>query len=104
MSVKTAKRSAKRNATSTQTGKILVESSSRNDDQIVTQDEIKRAKENLIEEHLPPLTLIFIVLLCSGALLVLNLRDFLTTGKNIGSSWDEAMMVRTATQVESGVK
>jgi hypothetical protein len=51
-------------------------------------------KKELILEHLPPLPLVLIVLFCSGALLVFSLRDFLTTGRNIGGRFDEAMMVR----------
>lgn len=97
MSVKSSKREARTKATRTKAGKVgkvLIESSTMKHDGVVTKDEIQRAKANLAAEHLPPLALTFIVLLCSGALLVLNLRDLLTTGKNIGGSWDEAMLVR----------
>lgn len=60
---------------------------------IVTKDEIMKAKEALIEEHLPPLSLSFIIVLCSGFLLMLSLRDFLTTGKTIYGSWDDKLLV-----------
>lgn len=46
-----------------------------------------------IAEHLPPLPLCLIVLFCSLGLLVFALRDLLTTGRNIGGTWDEAMLV-----------
>ena len=51
-------------------------------------------KAALVEEHLPPLALVWIVLFCSGTLFVFAIRDFLTTGRNIGGAWDEAMLVR----------
>lgn len=44
-------------------------------------------------DDLPPIALVCTVLLCSGALLVFALRDFLTTGRNIGGTWDEAFLV-----------
>ena len=50
-------------------------------------------KQELILEHLPPLPLVLVVLFCSGALLIFALRDFMTTGRNIGGAWDEAMLV-----------
>ncbi|GAX25876.1 hypothetical protein FisN_6Hh086 [Fistulifera solaris] len=49
----------------------------------------------IISDHLPPLPLCLIVLICSLGLLVFALRDFLTTGRNIGGSWDEAMLIFT---------
>ena len=49
--------------------------------------------DSIIEEHLPPLSLVFVVLFCSGALLVMAMRDFMSTGRNIAGSWDEAMLV-----------
>ena len=51
------------------------------------------AQKELVLEHLPPLPLVFTILFCSGALLIFALRDFLTTGRNIGGTWDEAMLV-----------
>jgi hypothetical protein len=48
----------------------------------------------LADDHLPPLLLTFLVVFCSGALLIFSLRDFLSTGRNIGGTWDEAMLVR----------
>jgi len=55
--------------------------------------EAEAEQQALIEEHLPPLGLTFLILLCSGFLLVFALRDLLSTGKNIGGSYDEAMLV-----------
>ena len=52
-----------------------------------------KTREELVAEHLPPLALVLVILLCSGALLVFSFRDFFTTGKNIAGSWDEAMLV-----------
>lgn len=57
------------------------------------KEEKKAEKQAAIEEHLPPLLLTFLILACSGAMLVLCLRDFWTTGKNIAGSWDEALLV-----------
>lgn len=48
----------------------------------------------VVSDHLPPLPLCLIVLLCSLGLLVFALRDFLTTGRNFSGTWDEAMLVR----------
>ena len=70
----------------------------KNDENVtVSSEEIRRVKEKMslvAEEHLPPLGLAFVVLLCSGFLLVLNLRDFATTGKNLLGDWDESLLVR----------
>ena len=52
-----------------------------------------KSTAELVAEHLPPLSLIFVVLLCSGSLFVLGLRDALATGKIIGGPMDEAMQV-----------
>jgi hypothetical protein len=68
----------------------------------VSSEEIRRAKEKiLVEDHLPPLGLAFVVLVCSGFLLVLNLRDFATTGKNLLGEWDESLLVRTVMTIFS---
>jgi hypothetical protein len=58
-------------------------------------------KQQVIEEHLPPLVLTFIILACSGFLLVFALRDFLSTGKNIAGKWDESMLVRSCCRTAS---
>jgi hypothetical protein len=58
-------------------------------------------KQQVIEEHLPPLALTFIILACSGFLLVFALRDFLSTGKNIAGKWDESMLVRSCCRSSS---
>lgn len=62
----------------------------------LNQGAFKKEQYVIAEEHLPPLPLVFTILMCSGALLVLALRDVMATGRNIGGSWDEAMMVRLA--------
>jgi hypothetical protein len=64
--------------------------------EIVSEDKIGRDGKNaaaLAEEHLPPLFLVGVVLMCSGVLFVLAMRDFCSTGKVIAGSWDEAFMV-----------
>ena len=48
----------------------------------------------LAEDHLPPLALVFTILICSGALWVLGLRDLMATGKNFLGPMDDAFMVR----------
>lgn len=53
----------------------------------------KKTNAELVAEHLPPLSLIFVVLVCSGGLFVLSLRDALATGKIIAGPMDEAMQV-----------
>ena len=53
----------------------------------------KQKQDQLILEHLPPLLLVLTILFCSGVMLVFSLRDFFTTGRNIGGEWDEAMLV-----------
>lgn len=50
-------------------------------------------RKEMIDDHLPPLSLVLTVLLCSGALSVLAMRDFAATGKNILGSIDEPMLV-----------
>ena len=54
------------------------------------------AKNALAEAHLPPLFLVGATLLCSGFLLVLALRDFCTTGRNLLGDIDEAFLVSNA--------
>jgi hypothetical protein len=49
--------------------------------------------EVLADEHLPPLFLVAVVLMCSGPLFVLAMRDFFSTGKVIAGSWDKAILV-----------
>jgi hypothetical protein len=57
----------------------------------------------VISDHLPPLPLCLIVLFCSLGLLIFALRDFLTTGRNIGGSWDEAMLVSDSFAADAGL-
>lgn len=58
------------------------------------REEAQAEQKALLEAHLPPFGLTVAVLFCSGFLFVFGLRDFLTTGKNIAGSWDDALMVR----------
>ena len=75
----------------TQAAKQTMTTSNDDTTEKVVKDEA--ARQELILEHLPPLALVLIVLFCSGALLVFALRDLLATGRNIGGTWDEAMLV-----------
>jgi hypothetical protein len=55
---------------------------------------IKASKvAELKEMHLTPLPLVITVLICSGALWIFALRDFIATGRVIGGAMDEAMQV-----------
>ena len=56
----------------------------------------KREHAELVAEHLPPLWLVSLILICSGVLMLFSLRDFLTTGKNIGGEMDEKLLVCNA--------
>jgi len=53
----------------------------------------EKQQQLLVDAHLPPLFLTLVILACSGFCFVFCLRDFLSTGKNIGGAWDEAMLV-----------
>ena len=46
-----------------------------------------------VSDHLPPLVLVFTVLLCSGFLFMYAFRDVFATGRNIGGDVDEAYLV-----------
>ena len=50
-------------------------------------------KELVLEDHLPPLALVFTILICSGAAWVLGLRDLLATGKSFLGPIDAAYLV-----------
>ena len=50
-------------------------------------------KEIILEDHLPPLALVFTILFCSGAAWVLGLRDLLATGKSFLGPIDDAYLV-----------
>ena len=54
---------------------------------------IKQTPAELVEEHLPPMALICCVLVFSGALFVLGLRDALATGRPIAGPMDVAFLV-----------
>jgi hypothetical protein len=49
---------------------------------------------NSNEEHLPPILLTLVVFACSSIVLILCLRDFLMTGKNILGHHDDMFLVR----------
>jgi hypothetical protein len=59
----------------------------------------KGGAASVAEAHLPPLPLILAILACSGAVFVLAMRDFWTTGRNIAGPWDQAMLVRPSVRV-----
>jgi hypothetical protein len=59
----------------------------------------KKGAASVAEAHLPPLPLILAILACSGAVFVLAMRDFWTTGRNIAGPWDRAMLVRPSSRV-----
>lgn len=60
----------------------------------VTQDVVPTVKKDLIEEHLPPIGLVFTIIACSGFLFMFAFRDVFATGRNIGGAMDEAYLVR----------
>lgn len=55
---------------------------------------VTQTPAELVEEHLPPMALICCVLVFSGALFVLGLRDALATGRPIAGPMDAAFLVR----------
>ena len=70
----------------------------KNESQASKQASVQRdlsQQQQLAVEDLPPLFLVFTVLVCSGVLFVLAVRDFWLTGMSLGRSWDDAMLVRT---------
>lgn len=71
-------------------------SSSAADGAVTTTTPMTSTNKNnaLADAHLPPLGLVAATLLCSGFLLVLALRDFCTTGRNLLGNVDEAFLVR----------
>jgi hypothetical protein len=50
---------------------------------------------NTNEKHLPPIVLTLVVFACSSIVLILCLRDFWMTGKNIFGHHDDMFLVRT---------
>ena len=52
-----------------------------------------RASEELLADHLPPMGLVFTVIVCSGFLFVYAFRDIFSTGRIIGGNMDKAMLV-----------
>lgn len=55
----------------------------------------KSAAEEVAADHLPPIFLIFTVMVCSGFLLVYSFRDVFATGRNIGGAYDHAYLTFT---------
>ena len=58
-----------------------------------TQRRPSRASEELLADHLPPMGLVFTVIVCSGFLFVYAFRDVFATGRNIGGNMDRAVLV-----------
>ncbi|KAL7580107.1 hypothetical protein ACA910_012868 [Epithemia clementina (nom. ined.)] len=55
----------------------------------------QQAETSTADEHLPPIILLFTVLLCSGFILMFALRDYMMTGRNIFGTMDEAYLIFT---------
>lgn len=49
--------------------------------------------QETLAEHLPPIGLVFTIVACSGFLFIFSFRDVFATGRVIGGSMDEAMLV-----------
>lgn len=65
-----------------------------------TDDSLSPAvKKELIAEHLPPISLVFTVIACSGFLLMFAFRDVFATGRNIAGEMDEAYLQFTKSVV-----
>jgi hypothetical protein len=47
-----------------------------------------------VNDHLPPIFLVFTVLACSGFLFIYSFRDVFATGRVIGGARDHAYLVR----------
>lgn len=47
-----------------------------------------------VQDHLPPLGLVFTVIACSGFLFMFAFRDVFATGRTIAGPMDEAFLVR----------
>ncbi len=47
-----------------------------------------------VNDHLPPIILVFTVMACSGFLFMYAFRDVFSTGRTIGGAWDDAYLVR----------
>jgi hypothetical protein len=56
----------------------------------------QRAKKHaaMVADHLPPLPLVLAILLCSGFMFMLGMRDMMSTGKIILGESDAAYLVR----------
>ena len=47
-----------------------------------------------VNDHLPPILLVFTVMVCSGFLFMYSFRDVFATGRTIGGIQDHAYLVR----------
>ena len=65
----------------------------KNESDARTGGESTIGEKELLADHLPPLLLVSIVLICSGILWVFAVRDTFATGRPIAGSHDEAMLV-----------
>jgi hypothetical protein len=53
----------------------------------------EQVTKELLAEHLPPIGLVFIIMVCSSCLWVFAFRDVFATGRNIAGPLDDAMLV-----------
>ena len=53
----------------------------------------EQVTKELLAEHLPPIGLVFIIMVCSSILWVFAFRDVFATGRTIAGPLDEAMLV-----------
>lgn len=53
----------------------------------------KQVTKELLAEHLPPIGLVIIIMVCSSILWVFAFRDVFATGRTIAGPLDEAMLV-----------
>jgi hypothetical protein len=54
----------------------------------------KGVSQETLAESLPPIALVLTIIACSGFLFIFSFRDVFATGRIIGGSMDEAMLVR----------
>jgi len=66
----------------------------------VTKPVVQQSHAELVAEHLPPMALVCCVLILSGSLFILGLRDALATGKPIAGPLDASLQVRVFFKLE----
>jgi len=59
-------------------------------------------KIDVASDHLPPILLVFTVMVCSGFLFVYAFRDVFATGRNIGGVHDESYLHHFSTTKKAG--